>query len=251
MSETYDLYQQGREHLAAGHAAQATVPLRRRRGASRRRRPSGRRSASPTSASAASPRRRRSCGRCWSSTRSAATRARPWALPGEAGSAGRGRRALPPGELLPAAEPRLPAGARQVRELGAACGRSSSGSPRRASRRRGGRGRDRPRPLRPSGHRRRATTKRSPSASPARSRACGSSRTRRAGSTAASSTSSGGALLVSQFTLIADTAQGQSPQLRGRGAAPEPPPSPSTRVSAKLFREAPAARSRRGSFGAR
>jgi Flp pilus assembly protein TadD len=27
MSETYDLYQQGREHLAAGHAAQATVAL--------------------------------------------------------------------------------------------------------------------------------------------------------------------------------------------------------------------------------
>jgi Flp pilus assembly protein TadD len=27
MSETYDLYQQGRKHLAAGMAAQATVPL--------------------------------------------------------------------------------------------------------------------------------------------------------------------------------------------------------------------------------
>jgi Flp pilus assembly protein TadD len=27
MSETYDLYQQGRRHLAAGMAAQATVPL--------------------------------------------------------------------------------------------------------------------------------------------------------------------------------------------------------------------------------
>jgi Flp pilus assembly protein TadD len=27
MSETYDLYQQGRDHLAAGHAAQATVAL--------------------------------------------------------------------------------------------------------------------------------------------------------------------------------------------------------------------------------
>ena len=27
MNETYDLYRQGREHLAAGHAAQATVPL--------------------------------------------------------------------------------------------------------------------------------------------------------------------------------------------------------------------------------
>ena len=27
MSDTYDLYQQGRRHLAAGMAAQATVPL--------------------------------------------------------------------------------------------------------------------------------------------------------------------------------------------------------------------------------
>ncbi len=27
MSETYDLYRQGRDHLAAGHAAQATVAL--------------------------------------------------------------------------------------------------------------------------------------------------------------------------------------------------------------------------------
>ena len=92
------------------------------------------------------------------------------------------------------------------------CGRSSSASAARRSRveRRDHR-LDRARAADPARRRATPTTTRSPTRSRGASPSSGSSRTTRAGRTARSSTSAGRALVVSQFTLYADTSRGRRP----------------------------------------
>ena len=209
MSETYDLFQQGREHLKKGMAAQATSRSRRRSGASRTRRRSARRSGSRTSASSATRRPRReframldispaddyahyALGRALEK-QGERTRQRPLKL---AELAAAGQRAL-----------------RRARSATSSrCGRSSSASPRRASlgRRRGAWGRSGPGCASCSGSRRRRRG-RGPSAWPARIARLRIFENEEGSSTAALLDVGGAVLVVSQFTLIADTAKGNRP----------------------------------------
>ena len=83
--------------------------------------------------------------------------------------------------------------------------------------------RDRSRALRPARGRARATTPRPPSGSAARSRGCGSSRTSDGRFDRSLLDTGGEALVVCQFTLIADTQHGQPAELLRRGAGPSWP----------------------------
>ena len=178
VSETYDLYQQGRSHLAAGQAAQATVALEK----AKKREPN---KASIREALGIAyyriplaPRPRRSSGRSSSSSRSTTTRTSPSGAASRSRGGRRGGRPLPARVACVAEQRALPEGAREARQ---GAGRSAGGRPA------GDRGAGRVggeivgevgRACSFSSGSRRTTTRRSSSGSPGRSRACGSSRTR-------------------------------------------------------------------------
>ena len=185
MSETYDLFQQGRSH-PEGRAARATVASRRRRNGSGQ-------GVHPEALGIAYFRIQRydeaeaSSARCSSSRRPTTTRTTRSAQPGEARQGAGGERPLQAREFLEARQ-RAVRRAHQRPRIIAACERSSSASPRRACAWTAtwmgeiGQG-----PLRALASRARtARTRRR--GSPTRWRSSGSSRTRTVGSTARCST---------------------------------------------------------------
>ena len=215
MTEAYDLFQEGRERLKKGMNAQATVPLEKAK------------KLEPDKASI-----REALGiayfrlRRWdeaeaefravlelSPTDDYAHYALGRALEKQ-GKRRRGERALQARELDEPGERGLRRPHPRAR-LAARCARSSSGLARPRDARR----RDRRRASSCSSASPRPTTPPAPTGWPARSPASASSRATDGKFDRSLLDTGGAALVVSQFTLIADTAQGQPPELRRGGEA--------------------------------
>ena len=210
VSETYDLFQQGRSTSArdgrAGHGCRS----RRRSAASLARARFARRSASRTSGSAAWRRRRQSSGRSSSLRRRTSSRTTASARSLVNQGSGGGDAAHQARALAAAAETRRRSSSR-------ACAQSCSASGRRRSRSAGTRSRASARALLVLLGVARGRHRGGCGRLAGKVAACGSSRTRRAGSTARVVDAGGAALVVSQFTLIADTLRATA------RASPTPP----------------------------